>query len=378
MIAALLFWASAATLVATFVGYPAILQRRARRHRQSVRRGLITPTVAVVIVVDERCRPIDALVDSLLAQRYPAELIRVVIVHDGPLGSSEPGAPWIDDPRIERIANPTRRGRAACLNATIAACTETLVVLPEARQVLHPDALASLAANFADPSIGAVVAERVVPLDGIGGFARGLEACWTYERAIRATESAIDSVAGAHGALYALRRKAFSPIPGDTALDDLLIPMNVVRSGQRVIYDPSAIAFDLPTGEPARDQLRRIARLGAAMTLVADQPWLLDARRDRVVLAFATQVLARPFAPLALTAMLASSLALAPHEPFYAAAFVLQAVFCASPWLAAHWPRLAGSRPVRAAAALTALNWFALLGLVEALTRRGRPAAPLR
>ena len=44
------------------------------------------------------------------------------------------------------------------------------------------------------------------------------------------------------GALYALRRAAFRPIPPETILDDVLIPMQAVLDGYRASFDTRATA----------------------------------------------------------------------------------------------------------------------------------------
>ena len=60
---------------------------------------------------------------------------------------------------------------------------------------------------------------------------------------------------GATGALYAVRRSLLVPVPPETILDDVYIPMQVARQGARVIFDPRARAWDLPdlgTGRSSR------------------------------------------------------------------------------------------------------------------------------
>jgi poly-beta-1,6-N-acetyl-D-glucosamine synthase len=47
---------------------------------------------------------------------------------------------------------------------------------------------------------------------------------------------------GASGAIYAIRRNLFKEIPDDIILDDVLIPMQIVRQGYRVVYQPAARA----------------------------------------------------------------------------------------------------------------------------------------
>lgn len=370
MPAEFLFWIAAGAIAWTFVGYPAALWIAARLKTRRVRRSLITPSVAVIVVVQDEVSRIRSKLESILAQRYPEDRMRVVVVADGAGADIDAIVRSLQDPRIEWLPGGSRRGKAACLMDAAGVREEEVLVLTDARQPLHPDAVASLVANFADPRVGAVGGERLRVLDEDSPLGAGVAEFWRYETAIRPMESAIDSIVGVDDALYAIRRSAFRPIPTDTVRDDVLIPMNVVRQGLRVVFDASAIAYACPADQPAADRLRTIRALAGDYRLIASQPWLLDPRRDRIALQFASHRLVRLLAPIALLTMLASSLALAPHQPFYAAAFVLQVGFLLLPVAGLLGRRAATSRPVRVATAFLAMNWVMLLGLVEWISHR--------
>jgi hypothetical protein len=57
-------------------------------------------------------------------------------------------------------------------------------------------------------------------------------------------ESDIHSVPGATGAIYAIRRSLFTPLPAGTLLDDVVTPMRIVLGGHRAILDPAVRAYD--------------------------------------------------------------------------------------------------------------------------------------
>ena len=69
------------------------------------------------------------------------------------------------------------------------------------------------------------------------------------------SESRVDSTVGATGAVYAIRRELFEPIPEDTILDDVLIPLRIVRRGYRVLFEP-ARARVRPGGDERRAGVR--------------------------------------------------------------------------------------------------------------------------
>src|SRR4029453_19302666 len=101
----------------------------------------------------------------------------------------------------------------------------------------QPQTVRQLVANFADPHVGAASGELVItPGDETAPAGHGAALYWRYEKAIRSAEGRVDSTIGATGAIYAIRRALFEPIPEDTLLDDVLIPLRVVRRGYRVVF----------------------------------------------------------------------------------------------------------------------------------------------
>ena len=65
---------------------------------------------------------------------------------------------------------------------------------------------------------------------------------------------------GADGALYAIRRELFVAPPADTILDDMAIPMGVIRSGKRVVFETAARAHEQGS-ETAQEEFSRKTRV---------------------------------------------------------------------------------------------------------------------
>ena len=119
--------------------------------------------------------------------------------------------------------------------------------------------------NFTDSTIGAVSGELLI-LDESGteaGDAVGLY--WRYEKRLRSMESDIHSTMGATGALYAIRRDLYRPIPRHTILDDVAIPMNAVLHGKRVVFDRDAKVYDRATITPAAEFTRKVRTLSGEL-----------------------------------------------------------------------------------------------------------------
>src|SRR5690606_10218907 len=157
----------------------------------------------------------------------------------------------------------------------------------------------------------------------------GVGLYWRYEKHIRRMESRIDSSIGATGAIYAIRRRLFTPIPADTVLDDVLIPMLIARQGYRVVFEGSALAYDA-TPPNGRGELARKARtLAGLFQLFSVHRWLLSPARNRLWLQTVSHKALRLCGPVLLAGMLLASiaadgllfdLALGGQVAFYAAA----------------------------------------------------------
>ena len=65
---------------------------------------------------------------------------------------------------------------------------------------------------------------------------------------------------GTTGAIYAMRRACWQPLPDGTILDDLLAPMRAVLAGWRVVFEPRALAFDVTAPTVAAESAARSER----------------------------------------------------------------------------------------------------------------------
>ena len=175
--------------------------------------------------------------------------------------------------------------------------------------------------NFADPAVGAVSGDLIV--HGAGGVLAGVGLYWRFEKWLRRQESRLWSGVGATGAVSAVRRELFRPVPRGTILDDVYWPMQVALAGRRVVHDVRALACDrLP--DRARDEFRRKVRtLSGCLQLAARLPAVLLPWRNPVWLQFVSHNLLRLLAPWGPLGLLTASL-LAPGT-FYRAALACQA-----------------------------------------------------
>lgn len=317
MIAQILFWMAIATLAYAFLGYQALIGWLARHAtpRPAVQGTLPGRVAAIVVACNEETR-IRSRIENLRATELPVE---VAVCSDG---STDDTAAEARRAGATVFEHPARRGKAACLSEAIAAMEAEIVVLADARQQFTPDTIPRLLRHFADPSVGAVSGILRIG-ESVTSAGSGINLYWKMETSIREAESMLDSCIGCTGAVYAIRRRLFTPIPADTILDDVVIPMGIAVSGYRVLYDPEAEAFDPQPLDPRLESRRKARTLAGNFQMLVRHPAWLNPAKNRLAWQLISHKYLRLAGPALLLAALASSASLA-AIPFYRACLALQ------------------------------------------------------
>lgn len=379
-IAAIAFSLAILQLAYTFAGYPVILlfwSRLLPRRTDAVTEFSTTPPrVAIVVVVHNGAALIESKIRTCLAQDYPAELLRVVIVSDGSTDNTNELVHAVQKAgaRVTLVAFPVRRGKAACLNDAAAACDEEVIVFTDVRQRLSANAVRALTLKLANTDVGAVSGELQFETTDASGFGQGMDAYWRYEKFMRRAESDVASSVGVTGALYAIRRALFVPIPADTVLDDLLIPMNVVMRGKRVLFENDAHAYDRPSQSPAQERIRKVRTLAGNFQLIARLPRVLVPVLNPIAFQFWSHKVMRLLAPLALVVALLANAYLALvgtiAQSLFIALFIAQITCYAAAIVGLTLPAANRIMIVKFATAFLSLNWFVVLGFIEFCANR--------
>ena len=369
-LAILACWGCAGLLAHVFVGYPLWMWLLARVHPRPVHKRGITPTVTVIIAVHDGSRHIKAKLKNLHTIDYPHELIDIIVACDGCNDATPALARHFGGSNTRVLRFPVRRGKAACLNDAVALARGDVLLLTDVRQRLSPMALRELTANLADPTVGAVGGE--LQMENVrSGFAQGVDAYWRYEKLIRQSESRSGSTIGVSGALYAMRRELFEPLPHGTVLDDVLVPMRVAATGRRVVFEPRAIAWDQPSQLPEQERKRKIRTLAGNYQLIQLAPWLIDPWRNPLWFRFVSHKLLRLMAPWMMLLFAISTATLATRHLHYLWLLLLLLAGVLLVVVGRLLPRLSRWLPVRLAVAFYYLNLFAAQALIAFTRNRG-------
>jgi cellulose synthase/poly-beta-1,6-N-acetylglucosamine synthase-like glycosyltransferase len=323
-ILAAIFWLSLVAVACTYVGYPFLIffLSRLSPQRRVTPEAAVMPSVTVALAVWNEEQSIVDRLTNLLAANYPSGQLSIIVVSDGPTDRTVENIRALNEPRLQLIARSARAGKAQCLNAALAAAGSDLIVFADARQRFDPDTIPKLAAHFRDPRVGAVSGELVIDASA-STVGRGVDAYWRFEKMLRHAEARLDSCIGCTGAVYAIRRELFRPLPPDTILDDVVIPMQIATQGFRVAFEPAAIAHDPQPLEPEREEIRKRRTLAGNYQMFFRYPaWLLP-WHNRLWWKLICHKYLRLAAPFFLVLIFATNLLLLRHD-FYWLPFVGQ------------------------------------------------------
>lgn len=354
------FWLSTALILYAYLGYPGWLWLRSRLRTKAVLRGAVTPAVSVIMVVRDEEVALPVKLRNLTTLDYPRDWMEVLVVSDGSKDGTEAILQdWTERGEIRSILLSENGGKAIGLNHAIPEARGEVVLFTDVRQMVDSGAIRLLMENFADPAVGCASGELMLGSPEDGESLRGMGLYWRVEKKVRELESASGSTIGATGALYAARRTLLTELPADLILDDVFLPMGVLRQGFRVVFDPRAKAWDQPDLGSGREFWRKVRTLSGNYQLVQVAPWLLSGQNP-VLWDFVSHKLLRLFVPFALAGVLFSSAWIG--GPFYKACLAAQLCFYALSLLAGMRARLGVvSRVADAALTFVVLNTAALV-----------------
>jgi cellulose synthase/poly-beta-1,6-N-acetylglucosamine synthase-like glycosyltransferase len=304
LIAQFLFWFCVTFIFYVYCGYPAILYVMQRVITRPVRKGHFEPFVSLVIAVHNERASIEKKIRNCLNLDYPKSKLQIIVSLDGSTDGTALAVRKYVSQGIEVVHSKSHHGKAVALNRGLCRAKGEIVVFADVRQEFDRMAIRELVANFADETVGAASGELF--LEGKGAADVGLY--WRYEKAIRSMESNLHSVVGATGAIYAIRRGLFEPVPEDTILDDVLIPMRAVLKGKRAIFDPAARAFDTVACCPAAEYGRKVRTLTGNFQILTQAPELLSPWRNPIFIQFLSHKVGRLLVPYALLGAFVSNL----------------------------------------------------------------------
>jgi cellulose synthase/poly-beta-1,6-N-acetylglucosamine synthase-like glycosyltransferase len=270
----IVFWACAALVVWTQLGYAVVLAVLARLlggapSPPPPRPGWL-PAASLIVAAHNEQASIEAKVANALALDYPRELLEVVVACDG---CTDATAECARAAGADVVLELPRGGKVRAQDAAAERSRGEVLAFSDANALWEPGALRALVGAFAQEheaeqrgaTRGRETPRRVGYACGQVRFfqdphsfqdarppttkdarppATNQEGLyWRYEMTVRGIESRLCSITAGNGAIYATLRESYlvvDPIMGH----DLSFPFQMVKRGWRAVYVPGARASE--------------------------------------------------------------------------------------------------------------------------------------
>ncbi len=364
---ALVFWISAALILYTHLGYPLVLGGLlALRRRPTLSPGTWDelPRVSLIVAAFDEEEVIAAKVANALALDYPRERLELIVASDG---SADATVERARAAGADLVLDLPRGGKVSAQNAAAERAGGELLAFSDANSIWALDALRHLIEPFADRTVG-YVCGQVRFVDAAGDNLEG--SYWRYEMALRELESGLAGVTAGNGAIYAVRRDAYIPLP-PAGSHDLSLPFLLAKRGLRSLYVPWAGAEEkmVPTleGEFAR---KRRMMVGIWDIVVGEGMFRLRGYPPLYAFEVASHRLLRYATPLLHLTALAANVALLSQGWVYAVTLAAQLAILLAALLAKALPLA----PLRIARYYVQTTASIALGLWDRM-RHGTPGA---
>jgi cellulose synthase/poly-beta-1,6-N-acetylglucosamine synthase-like glycosyltransferase len=278
-------------------GYPLAVRILGGLRRQGLpAAGMPTSAVPVILASCEDADAIRARVTNLLQTDHPTALVEVVVALDAARAEAVPGELAGLGERVKVVSGDAPGGKSATLNAGVRAASHDVLVFADTAQRFDRDSIPALATELTRPGLGAVSGMLELPGSSKGSL-NVAERYWRYERWLRLWEARVHSCVGVTGAIYAMRRELWEPLPANLILDDVYVPMRLVLKGWRVGFTEKARARDVRRFAPAQEYRRKVRTLTGVIQVCVWLPGVLNPVRNPIWLQFVFHKLLRLLTP---------------------------------------------------------------------------------
>lgn len=270
---AIVFWGSLVIVLYSYLAYPLLLSVLSRLFGRRVQVGpLPRLSVAFLVPVFNEEKVIVRKIENILALEYPPELLEIWVGSDCSNDATHELVCGLNNPRVKLWVAPERGGKTQVINRMALEIRADILVMTDANTMHGTESLKRLIAPFADANVGGVAGH----IDHLISGTKELEerVYRSFESRQKTHESNLHSTISAFGGFYAVRASLFRPIaPNAYSNDDVLIPMDIIRQGKRMIFEPRACSSEDMSERFAVEFARRI-RIGAGNYQAFF--WLLD------------------------------------------------------------------------------------------------------
>jgi cellulose synthase/poly-beta-1,6-N-acetylglucosamine synthase-like glycosyltransferase len=326
----IVFWLSVAALIYTYVGYLILLLILSAIKGKPVRRLDYTPKVSVIIAAYYEERDLAAKLENTLALDYPKSHLEIIVTSDCSSDRTDEIALSFASKGVRLHRQTQRLGKTAAQNAAAELAQGEILLFSDATTNYRPDVLNVMVPSFADKDVGCVTGRVIYTADTESHVGQGTRSYWSYEFLLKKNESALGSLIGVCGCMYAVRKSAYVPLYHEACSDFVIAPM-MVKQGLRAIYEPSAVCMEEPNVQANKELAVRVRIITQTFAdLWRNRDMLNPLTRGFYAIQLLSHKVMRYLAPVFLFVAFVASAFLAPNNLLYALIFGCQVAFYAA------------------------------------------------
>jgi len=260
MLPIIIFWLSIVLIFFSYFGYPIILVILGSFKSKKIRKTEIIPSVTLLVPVYNEEKVIRKKLENSLNLDYPKDKLEVIVASESNDKTNEIVKKY-ENKAVKLFAYSGREGKQFTIYRTIPKCSGEIVVLTDVNGMFEKSSIRKLVRNFNDTSVGCVSGELryVNSKKGMNKESEGLY--WKYEIWIKKLESRIQSVLGANGSIYAIRKNLYSPLSEHRG-DDFELAVRIAQEGYWSILEPEAVSFENFSETIGKEFDRRVRIVG--------------------------------------------------------------------------------------------------------------------
>jgi cellulose synthase/poly-beta-1,6-N-acetylglucosamine synthase-like glycosyltransferase len=297
------------------------------------------PSISITIPVYNEVNQIDDLIETTLAIDYPKDRLQIFMISDASTDGTDERIAAYAHRGIELLRMPVRGGKTAAENAARPLLRGDFIVNTDASIRIERSAVKALISQFKDPRVGLASGRDVSVTRTDGELNVGESTYVGYEMWVRSLETDIQSIVGASGCFYAIRRDLHQEVVPVALSRDFAAALVTRQHGLRAVTVNDAICY-VPRVPALKSEYRRKVRtITRGMETLYFKRALLNPLRFGVFswMLFSHKI-CRWFAPWAAVIGVIGLLALAPSQTLAQIALAGVALILGLAALGWNWP----------------------------------------
>lgn len=251
--------------VYVYAGYPLLVIFLGSLRRKKVLQSEATPEVMLMIAAYNEEKGISLKLEQSLRLDYPREKLSIVVVSDGSTDATDEIVKSFADRGVRLIRVEGRVGKTEARNQALRQVNTELILFSDATTEYDPAIIRKMVRNFADPTVGMVTGHLIYKKNAESSMNAGQSLYWQYETLIKRSQTWLGTLTGSVGCATAFRRSSYSPLPPHI-IEDFTEPLMFVTKGFRVVYEPEAVCYEIPTAKSADEWKMRVRVVRGGMT----------------------------------------------------------------------------------------------------------------